>query len=93
VKEIKNTHIYCNVFSLSILSSWFEFKKYIQCIRTFQRSKKEVMFLYGIGFKDLDVLRRLRPRKYKYKEYITTTAVDVLFLTNLTNMYVRIVEH
>jgi hypothetical protein len=57
------------------------------------KDQKEVMFLYGIGYKDLDVLRRLRPRKYKYKEYITTTAVNVLFLTNLTNMYVRVVEH
>jgi hypothetical protein len=56
------------------------------------KDQKEVMFLYGIGYKDLDVLRRLRPRKYKYKEYITTTAVNVLFLTNLTNMYVRVVE-
>ncbi|HSF52039.1 MAG TPA: hypothetical protein VLA74_14870 [Nitrososphaeraceae archaeon] len=37
----------------------------------------------------LEVFRRLRPRKYKYKEYITIK-VDVLFLTNLNNMQVRI---
>jgi len=30
----------------------------------------------------LDVFLRLKPRKYKYKEYITITG-DVLFLSNL----------
>ena len=37
----------------------------------------------------LDVFRKLRPRKYKYKEYITTI-VDVLFLPNLSNIQLRI---
>ena len=37
----------------------------------------------------LDVFRKLRPRNYKYKEYITTI-VDVLFLSNLSNIQLRI---
>jgi hypothetical protein len=37
----------------------------------------------------LEIFRRLRPRKYKYKEYITII-VDVLFLTNLNNMYMYV---
>jgi hypothetical protein len=39
------------------------------------------------GSNALEVLRKLRPRKYKYKEYITTIKVDVLFLRNLTINY------
>jgi hypothetical protein len=33
----------------------------------------------------LDVFRKLRPRKYKYSEYIIIK-VDVLFSTNLTHI-------
>ena len=37
----------------------------------------------------LEVFRKIRPRKYKYKEYVTTI-VDVLFLSNLSIIHLRI---
>jgi len=37
---------------------------------------------FNINFRALEVLHKLRPRKYKYKEYITKI-VDVLFLSNV----------
>ena len=40
----------------------------------------------------LEVFLRLKPRKYKYNEYIITI-VDVLFLTNPNNIHVRIDIH
>ena len=41
------------MYSLCIVLSWFEFKKYIKGISLLQGQLTEVMFLYGTGYKDL----------------------------------------
>jgi hypothetical protein len=53
--ERKNPNLYCYVFSLSILS-WSKFKKYFQGLR-YLEVRGEVMFLFGTGFKDLDLAK------------------------------------
>jgi len=51
----------------------------------FQTDTQLLLFLFPNMDSDLDVFRKLKSKKYRYKEYITTI-VNVLFLVNLNNM-------